>query len=637
MAREAGNEEDEPEAKRHKVDESTVATADTVDAVAVSEDQEIKRVKRIRGRRGILSSFIEFPMDVVVEIFTLLDPTDPPNLARTTKEFRGILMTRSLAFVWKESRRHVEGLSIRTLEVFNRTICLSEGLPDLPRDLSEPQYANLCFSRHCHECLASPVSIIFWSARKRLCKKCIKADFIIGPSQHNSTFRDEICLYMKNLVPSYQKPPRGPVPPRRGTVFFLNPKYREWYEQKYKEMKEKDAHAKLCIAWAAARAADRKDKIDNVRQQRYDAIVERLTALGWGEEIPWDFYDDELVNQPRKLTDRIWKNIEAPLMALLHAKIIADRRTLAARVYNEFRETLPPDAVYPPTIDVLLTEQFRAIIEDTPVHPQEKLTEESFAVALLSLPELSAAWRRRKDAELVEIMKKSKPDAVEADLHLASTFFACSAGPNPGPIGYPRILVHAPATNFRYGVWDHGSLQSTLKLEAWNGGGHIIFHEQAKHNARSVLEACGLDPDVTTRTKMDELNPALQCLNCHDTRNRLRMRWSQAGNHLHYYRHFPGSWKCLDLDEERLLEARERQDFETFSGRTPHYCCKICGDSCQMSFDKLKAHLEAEHGISDSITFEQHVAYHLDASVEERHPRPIWWKPSKQAVETRST
>ncbi|KAJ7841337.1 hypothetical protein B0H14DRAFT_1047269 [Mycena olivaceomarginata] len=401
MAREAGNEEDEPEAKRHKVDESTVATADTADAVAVSEDQETKRIKRIRGRRGILSSFIEFPMEIVVEIFSLLDPIDLLNLARTTKEFRGILMTRSLAFVWKESRRHVKGLSIRTLEVFNRTICLSEGLPDLPRDLSEPQYADLCFSRHCHECLASPVSTIFWSARKRLCKKCIEADFSIGPSQYNSTFRDEICLYMNKLVSSYQKPPRDRyrrgggqffswdvfsklraecvrfAAPRKtlGRAILQDPKYKEWYKQKREEMEEKDAHANLCIAWAAAWAADRKDKIENVRQQRYDAIVERLTALGWGEEIPWDFCDDELVDQPRKLTDRIWKNIEAPLMALLHAKIIADRRTLAARVYNEFRETLPPDAVYPPTIDVLLTEQFRAIIEDTPVHPQEKLTE----------------------------------------------------------------------------------------------------------------------------------------------------------------------------------------------------------------------------------------------------------------------
>ncbi|KAJ7841336.1 hypothetical protein B0H14DRAFT_3694416 [Mycena olivaceomarginata] len=159
-----------------------------------------------------------------------------------------------------------------------------------------------------------------------------------------------------------------------------------------------------------------------------------------------------------------------------------------------------------------------------------------------------------------------------------------------------------------------------------------MFHEEAEHNARSILEACGLDPDVITRTEMDELNPALQCLKCHDARGRLRMRWSQAGDHVHG--RVLNSWKCLDLDEERLLEARERQDFETFSGRTPHHCCKICGDSRQMSFDKLKAHLGAEHGISDSITFEQHVAYHLDASVEERHPRPIWWKLSEQAVET---
>ncbi|KAF8206484.1 hypothetical protein K438DRAFT_1669347, partial [Mycena galopus ATCC 62051] len=68
-------------------------------------------------------------------------------------------MTRSSAYIWKESRTHVEGL------------------PDLPRDLNEPQYANLCFSGHCHKCLAVPVSTIIWTARTRLCKKCLETHF----------------------------------------------------------------------------------------------------------------------------------------------------------------------------------------------------------------------------------------------------------------------------------------------------------------------------------------------------------------------------------------------------------------------------------------------------------------------------
>jgi hypothetical protein len=95
-------------------------------------------------------------------------------------------MTRSLAFVWKESRRHVEGLSIRTLEGFNRTICLSEGLPDLPRDLSEPQYADLYFSRHCHVSpnLISRVLLTF------IFRNVLRALFRPFFGAHESTFAE---------------------------------------------------------------------------------------------------------------------------------------------------------------------------------------------------------------------------------------------------------------------------------------------------------------------------------------------------------------------------------------------------------------------------------------------------------------
>ncbi|KAJ7274433.1 hypothetical protein B0H12DRAFT_398360 [Mycena haematopus] len=343
-----------PKKKRRKVAKSTAAP--------VSEDL---KVKKVRGRRGILSSLREFPLDVVAEIFGHLNPMDLLHLARTTKEIRGILMSRSSTFIWRESRTHVEGL------------------PDLPPDLSEPQYANLCFSTHCHQCLAIPVSTIIWSARTRLCKKCIEAQF----GNHNSVVGLTKLEYilLRSLVPAHRearRSGRGFYHPqelfsihvatklseecavfrdsKNGNLQMSDLKFTEWFTQKNDEMKEINAHAQLCAAWAANRTSERKDELADARRLRHDAIVERLTALGWGEEIPfhtWDFNSHKLVKQPKELTDRIWKNIEAPLVEFLtglkkerlvetRLKIMRERRQLASRVYNKFREASPPDSCH---------------------------------------------------------------------------------------------------------------------------------------------------------------------------------------------------------------------------------------------------------------------------------------------------
>ena len=54
------------------------------------------------------------------------------NLARATKSFRALLMSRQSVRFWREARLQVEDL------------------PDLPSYLSEPAYANLLFFPHCH-------------------------------------------------------------------------------------------------------------------------------------------------------------------------------------------------------------------------------------------------------------------------------------------------------------------------------------------------------------------------------------------------------------------------------------------------------------------------------------------------------
>lgn len=61
-----------------------------------------------------------------------MHPRDLLNLARTSKDFRAVLMNENSAPFWRAARQQVEGL------------------PDCPTFLSEPAYANLVFFNACH-------------------------------------------------------------------------------------------------------------------------------------------------------------------------------------------------------------------------------------------------------------------------------------------------------------------------------------------------------------------------------------------------------------------------------------------------------------------------------------------------------
>ncbi|KAJ7657995.1 hypothetical protein B0H17DRAFT_955493, partial [Mycena rosella] len=89
-------------------------------------------------------------------IFGHLAPLDILNMARATKDLRRVLMHRSAVSIWKASLRQISGL------------------PECPHDMSEPAWANLAFSAHCHNCFAHRVQKVDWLLRIRLCGQCIK-------------------------------------------------------------------------------------------------------------------------------------------------------------------------------------------------------------------------------------------------------------------------------------------------------------------------------------------------------------------------------------------------------------------------------------------------------------------------------
>ncbi|KAF9060710.1 hypothetical protein BDP27DRAFT_1236376 [Rhodocollybia butyracea] len=92
-----------------------------------------EQFRNVRGRLGLLERLAkDVPLDVILEIFCYLEPGDLLRLARTTKDLRSILMSKSSESIWRTARENVQGL------------------PPRPNDLNEPQYAHLCYESYCH-------------------------------------------------------------------------------------------------------------------------------------------------------------------------------------------------------------------------------------------------------------------------------------------------------------------------------------------------------------------------------------------------------------------------------------------------------------------------------------------------------
>jgi hypothetical protein len=129
-----------------------VADADGDDPQSVELVKSVAKRARWQPKPGKLADIMNLPLDVLFEvrpfhlswsfrrpnvfqIFGHLNPLDLLRLARTTKQFRRVLMHRSSISVWKTARENVLNM------------------PDCPVYWTEPYYANLAFDPHCHVCL----------------------------------------------------------------------------------------------------------------------------------------------------------------------------------------------------------------------------------------------------------------------------------------------------------------------------------------------------------------------------------------------------------------------------------------------------------------------------------------------------
>ncbi|KII84075.1 hypothetical protein PLICRDRAFT_367809 [Plicaturopsis crispa FD-325 SS-3] len=569
---------------------------------------------KARRRRGKLESLPDMPLDVLFEIFGHLQPLDVLILARSTKALRGILMNRRSAIsIWKTALSNCPGL------------------PECPFDLTEPQYINLAFSKHCHFCLALSVPKVLWALRVRCCKKCLKDQVTSLNGRDHSRLHEE----EKTLMPWERVGPEY-SPYNRSRPFYccLNStrtnlrselcahpgdKRRGFVEDRLHHIGRIQEHAKACAAWQEKLGDDRSQQLQEIRHRRASSIQERLTDLGWGYEIEkmdfWQFSNLSVVRQPKDLTDRAWEKIKPELVQYMETiraeRIVNDRpyRTMGAvkvleRLLHNYGLTRPSDELVLNLPDVCLLLPFKAVITET--SPDEDISKEHFEDAMEQLPRLSEEWRESATLYLLQQFNISRDTTIDpACLQLAIALFRCTHCNQHTPLTSTEAMAHRDIAYLglarSLSEADKHFLQAFIvhNCQPWREKYDNFIHDASLDRAaRNVVAACGQDPDNTTAREMDALDPWLECQQCcRERRTESVMHWRLAAGHMAHWKSAghdksreeddPRMWRLLDHSESE----RVRTQVDKTSATT--YLCMRC--RCQTT--DRQTHLASKHGI----------------------------------------
>ncbi|KAJ7591656.1 hypothetical protein C8J56DRAFT_936111 [Mycena floridula] len=563
------------------------------------------RWSKVRGKRALLHHFVQAPLDVLFEIFGYLEPLDVLRLSRTSKDLRNILN--------------------KSAALFN-----VQGLPTMPVDMNELQYAILLFDTYCQVCLFHRCDNVIVECRIRCCKKCLPKAFVSWTAlKEKYQGIDETFRTIQGDIPHTFVDGRGHW---RGQCIAFPPLIVEEYLNEYLEVKDSplfetwreriqsDArirrkHQQECVTWRRQLAQAREDDLEKTRVRRREDVQ----AIGWGPEIKKmskkekrDWQDHKLVNQPKDITDRSWNNMQSAMVEIMEAQkvlrlkrekatIMMDRYSGLQYLYSDFlndreEEEDGEEIARPGLGDVFTWPVFAKLLNETPIN--KVLTLADFDPGFESLPKLISQWQQKALHKLRRLLQKSLPDATAKDVMLAKTIFTCNHCNEP--LWYPRTLTHGCLSINDRRILAQNNQYSfdpfeVLGWKSWDVNG-LKYSKSASRNAVKVIEQFGLDPEEATAEDLDEEDLLLECEECEsETEGRLLMRWQRALSHpSHTF--ITDSVSLLDENEAVELEEENRCGYRAWiadAGRGP-VRCNIC-QSRVGSFFFYDLHLELQY------------------------------------------
>lgn len=366
------------------------------------------------------------PLDIWFEIVSHLTPKDLLTLCRTTRQFREMLVARKYRHLWAAARRNVPGL------------------PDPPKGISELRYAETLFSTFCMGCSKRAQKYDIY-LMMRYCASCRRDNVMFGfmlQQLHGLDWDDPIFDYIPASGRGWESHELGRLMQEEekflgGPVGNINKEYLvadfEAVVARLEELEEAEDESALDAfiherkqyvqamrefssaleKWERSKIAAKAD----LERAREASIKQKLIELGYKEsDFPYcDFYGNEvwcawldIVNQPKELTPRIWKNIRPKLEELLVDEKFRreGRKRLQRReareeelrhAYSKLLRTAPvEDGPFPAVSKVIALPEVQALIKEDDI--RIPMTEERLSSVMPKLLELA----RRNKAELVK-------------------------------------------------------------------------------------------------------------------------------------------------------------------------------------------------------------------------------------------
>lgn len=528
-------------------------------------------------------------------------------------------------------------------------------LPPKPADLNEPQYINLAFSEHCHDCLASGKHIILWTFRTRLCPNCLTKDFVyshtlnqFGPcvpirhlSMNPGILRNDqtnyTYIFSREEVRALANDLELAETPVTHLIPALGPQVDDVLQQRVNVNEPTRQFAELCRYAEALRVERIRLAEEAARAKRTQQIFERLYDLGYKDEVAY-LEDDgkilsnhSLLKTHKGLTEYAWGSMLPTILNLLEdarGKVLKrKRRSIYKTRLNIVSDLVKthaaenPDKIAPSTADVCVVPKIKAILENINVELYNY--EEDFADIKAELPKISREWRRSKGMYLLSLMPGNKHDISR--LSLATTFFQCHECTEP--ISYPRVLAHKCMTALRHGYRNQSNdmvlLCKGLQAEPWNFNRNgVKCYELAGGCAVDIVRASGLRAEKATVEDMERADVWLECMNCRvPERGSVVFQWRQAILHglQHAERDAVAVWRALVNDND--IQAAKDEEVVKTKGHTydsDDYICSRCHEKVNRS--RLRTHCQGRHGIMEAS--KNDFSLDVDASMNQQ-PFPI--------------
>ncbi|EUC61427.1 F-box protein [Rhizoctonia solani AG-3 Rhs1AP] len=258
--------------------------------------------------------FMSLPVDVFVNIASYFQPQDVLALSRVNSFLRRLLRSRESEPIWRSARLNFLGL------------------PPCPKELSEPKYAGLLFSKICTLCNRRALQSMDPMLLERLCRKCKDIE-LVDLAEHEVDA--SLVFASTTILPGYCEDwsERGPwcfyddIQIVKSKLYEFDIAGNEegkqsWIKRRREIVIAREESSEPLKEWFHQLEMNREAELDRRRVAREVEINARLKQLGY-DERDMGFQQSSawvsLVRNAGPLTDKVWKGLLPKLVKIIKA------------------------------------------------------------------------------------------------------------------------------------------------------------------------------------------------------------------------------------------------------------------------------------------------------------------------------